>query len=118
MSAFITGYVEVRANGEDLTIPATGINGFGLEEDGSNSDEGSRSYGMLHKHFGDGFTLSISTTVVDSTVTYFSGVIIDDGDDVTIINDEISIEIKHSDEDEEEQDEVEEGVDENPDLEN
>lgn len=102
MSAYIAGYVKVRANREKLTIDA---NEFSLEEDGSSSEDGSRVYGMLHKHFGDGFALSISTTIVDDTVTRFTRVVVEEGDDIEIIEDEIYVEIRHLDEDEEDEEE-------------
>lgn len=92
MSAYLTGYVEVRVNGENLTIDAKE---FSLEDDSSSSDDGSRIYGMLHKHFDDSFTLSISTTIVDATVTDFTGVVIEEGNDIHIIEDNIAVEIRH-----------------------
>ena len=105
MSAYLVGYVEVCVNGENLTIDANEKGAFSLESSSSSFEHGSHVCSMRHKHFGDGFILSIDTTVIDNTVTEVTNVTVEEGDDIEIIEDEIYVEIRHLDEDDEDEEE-------------
>ena len=99
--AYLTGFVEVLVADEEVTIPASGPDGFGLEQEAGGSEDGSITHGMLYKYFGDDFTLSVSVTIVDGQVVEFSGVTIDEGE-VEILDDSIDVEVTDPDDEDDE----------------